>query len=64
MSEELEVGARVRVRDDCPHTLPHYARVLYGEVEGPTSEGLVQVRFGERVFPVDGRWLVRVAEAG
>lgn len=60
MTDELEVGARVRVRNDCPLTLPHYARVLNGEVVGPTPDGLLQVRFDDREFPVHPEWLERV----
>lgn len=63
MSEELEIGARVRVRSDCPLTLPHYARVLIGEVIGPTVDGHVEVQFGDRAFPVQPEWLERVHEA-
>jgi hypothetical protein len=57
MSDTVPLGSRVRVRQGCPHTLPHFARALPGEVVGPPEGGLVQVKFGERFFPVAVEWL-------
>lgn len=62
MSEPVPIGSRVRVRRGCPHTLPHFARVLPGEVVGPPEGGLVQVKFGERFFPVAMEWLELTTE--
>jgi hypothetical protein len=57
----FEPGERVRVRGDCPHTLPAYARMLTGVVQGADQEGLITVDFGQdRIFPVDPKWLERV----
>jgi hypothetical protein len=57
MTDTIPVGSRVRVKPGCPHTLPHFARELTGEVVGPAEAGLMQVKFGERYFPVATEWL-------
>lgn len=57
MTDSIPIGSRVRVKKGCPHTLPHFARVLAGEVVGPPEDGLVQIKFGERFFPVSIAWL-------
>ena len=58
-SDELHFppGTRVKVKRDCPHTLPAYAQVKIGAVV--SSEGSsVSVRFAEgRVYPVPAEWL-------
>jgi len=60
--DEIRVGDHVRVKSDCPHTLPAYARVLVGQVLGPAERGSLSIRFGEdHVFPVSTEWLERVA---
>lgn len=56
---QFEEGDRVRVRTDCPHTLPAYARMLEGVVLGRTADGMYDVRFGEeRQFPIPPECLV------
>jgi len=61
---ELNTGDRVRIKPDCPHTLPAYARMLEGVVTGTDDQGFVVVRFGEdRIFPVAAECLYRTAEA-
>lgn len=60
MSEEIQVGDRVRVSKNCPLTLPHYARVLIGTVQGPSEDGLLLVDFGERTYPLDPTWLEKI----
>ena len=60
MSTEYEIGARVRVSPNCPLTLPHYARVLVGTVLGRTPDGLVEVDFGDRTYPLAVQWLAIV----
>lgn len=59
--DEIRVGDRVRVLSECPHTLPAYARMMVGEVLGPTEDGALSIRFGEdHVFPVSAEWLEQV----
>ncbi len=59
----FEPGQHVRVKKSCPLTLPHYARVLPGVVEGFES-GSIVVRFGEdRFFPLPPEWLENVEPA-
>jgi hypothetical protein len=59
--EELKVGDWVKVRGDCPHTLPSYARMLTGQVVGETEDGALEIRFGEdRHFPIAAKWLLKV----
>ena len=59
----FRTGDRVRVRPDCPLTLPAYARIMEGVVIGPAEEGFLAVRFGEdRTFPVAPEYLDRVAD--
>ncbi len=54
----------MKVRADCPHTLPAYARMMTGEVLGTTEDGLIQVSFGaDRVFPISPECLM-AAEPG
>jgi len=62
MAEEaFEAGETVKVRSDCPHTLPAYARMMSGVVLGPTEDGMISVKFGDdRIFPISPEWLVRV----
>ena len=49
----LRVGQGVRVKDDCPHTLPAYARTLRGVVVGHTEDDMIMVRFGQdQEFPI------------
>jgi hypothetical protein len=62
MDEELVPGARVRVKPDCPHTMPHYARVLIGRVHEVLPNGQLEVVFGEHSFPIDPKWLLRVED--
>lgn len=62
MSTDYEIGARVRVSPNCPLTLPHYARVLLGTVLGETPDGLVEVDFGDRTYPLAAQWLERVPD--
>ena len=56
MSDEenvLRVGEGVRVKDDCPHTLPVYTRKNRGVVTGHTEDDMIMVRFGEdQEFPI------------
>jgi len=57
--DEITAGAFVRVRGDCPHTMPHYARVMVGKVVEVYEDGLVEVLFGsDRRFPVPLECLV------
>lgn len=61
--DEIEPGSFVRVRGDCPHTMPHYARVMVGRVVQVYDDGLVEVLFGaDRRFPVPMECLV-IAES-
>jgi hypothetical protein len=61
VADELKPGDWVKVRGDCPHTLPSYARMMSGQVIGPTDDGTLEIRFGEgRVFPIHAQWLSRV----
>jgi hypothetical protein len=53
----FEPGQRVRVRRNYPHTLPHFAQMLEGVVEGIDEEGSVLVRFEEHIFPLAADWL-------
>ncbi len=63
MADDLEPGDWVKVRGDCPHTLPSYARMMSGQVVGPAEDGALEIRFGEgRVFPIAAVWLLRVEE--
>ncbi len=56
--EEPKPGDWVKVKGDCPHTLPSYARMMSGQVLGPTEDGALEVQFGEgRVFPIEAKWL-------
>lgn len=56
----LRVGTAVRVKDDCPHTLPAYARMMRGVVVGHTEDEMIMVRFGtDREFPVPPECLER-----
>jgi len=62
MADELKPGDWVKVKGDCPHTLPSYARMLNGQVLGPTEDGALEIRFGEgKVFPIAAEWLIAVA---
>lgn len=57
MTDSIPIGSRVRVKQGCPHTLPHFARVMNGEVVSDVEDGHIQVKFGERYFPVAAAWL-------
>ena len=53
----FESGARVKVKRDCPHTLPAYAQVKIGTVVSSDGNS-VSVSFAEgRVYPVPAEWL-------
>ncbi|MBZ0118919.1 MAG: hypothetical protein K8H88_18115 [Sandaracinaceae bacterium] len=57
MTDRFPPGTRVRVKRDFPHTLPHFARVHAGVVDGHEGKTVV-VRFDEeRNFPIDPEWL-------
>ena len=60
----MKAGTRVRVKGDCPHTLPSYARMMIGELLGPAEPGSWSVMFGasDRVFPIPTECLVIVEE--
>lgn len=62
MATSYEIGARVRVSPNCPLTLPHFARVLVGTVLGETPDGLIEVDFGDRTYPLAEQWLERVPD--
>lgn len=56
----LRVGQSVRVTDNCPHTLPAYARTMRGVVVGHTEDDMVMVRFGtDQEFPIPPECLER-----
>lgn len=63
MTQAWIAGERVRVRSDCPHTLPAFAQMLEGVVLTVTEDGHVLVRFGEhREFPIPPSCLDRVTD--
>jgi hypothetical protein len=52
-SHGFKMAEWVRVKPDCPHTLPAYARLIKGMVVDDDDEDFVQVNFGEgRTFPI------------
>jgi hypothetical protein len=53
----FEIGSWVRVRDNCPLTLPYYARTAIGQVVELEHGALVVTFLGGRSFPVPGEWL-------
>lgn len=57
----FEIGSWVRVRDNCPLTLPYFARTAIGQVVELESGSHVVTFLGGRSFPVPGEWLETTA---
>lgn len=53
----IDVGSWVRVRSNCPLTLPYYARTSIGQVTELEGNTWVVTFLGGRVFPVPAEWL-------
>lgn len=56
-TEKLGVGSWVRVRENCPLTLPYYARTSIGQIVEVEGDSYVVTFLGGRSFPVPVAWL-------
>lgn len=57
MTKPFAPGDRVRVKRDCPLTLPAFAQVQQGVVVDVGPNETVEVEFGDRTYPIPLRWL-------
>lgn len=56
-TDKLEVGSWVRVRENCPLTLPYYARTSIGQIVEVEGDSFVVTFLGGRSFPVPVPWV-------